>query len=272
MANHMDNQLLQYLPEVIRQEVPRQIPDRPGVFRLDRATHDFLLAFEKILLGRVDTFPNAPTVQGLEQTLNDLARYFTPGTSPANGAPDEFLPWLSQWVALSLRTDIFDSNSEDSNGIKYEAKNNAIRRTFIAQMPELYRTRGTQESLTKLLEVFTQGGASGVTIESPVEGKPHFFKVMLNLETYKHSDSDTTPYKDSKAKKVFERTKELAHSVIRLEKPAHTHYLLIPAVTTMRIGLRKKPPRVPSNVEVPTKYNVIVGVNTRLGFTPKNFR
>lgn len=257
MANLLDNQLLQYLPEVIRQ---------------DTATHDFLLAFEKILLGRVDNITDAQgkAVQGLEQKLDDLARYFTPGTDSTNDAPDDFLPWLSQWVALSLRTDIFDSNSEDSNGnmIDYEAKNNAIRRSFIARMPELYRKRGTKEGLEELLIIFTEGGASKVTIEPHVDGKPHFFKVMLNLEKYKHSDSDTTPYKDSKAKKVFERTKELAHSVIRLEKPAHTHYLLIPAVETMRIGQREEPPRAPDNVGVPTTYNVIVGVNTRLGFTP----
>ena len=184
MANHVDNQLLQYLPEVIRQEVTRQVPDRPGVFQQDTATHDFLLAFEKILLSRFDNITDAQgkAVQGLEQKLDDLARYFTPGTDSTNGTPDDFLPWLSQWVALSLRTDIFDSNSEGANGVKYEAKNNAIRRSFIARMPELYRKRGTQESLAELLKIFTQGAASAVTIEPHVEGKPHFFKVMLNLE------------------------------------------------------------------------------------------
>jgi phage tail-like protein len=183
----------------------------------------------------------------LEQILDDLPRYFTPGQHEANGAPDDFLPWLSQWMALSLRTDITHDPVRD----------NALRRAFIARMAKLYRYRGTKKSMKELLEIFT---SRDVTIDDQKDGKPHYFEVHLNLETLKTSDS----------REAFERAKELAHSVIRLEKPAHTYYLLIPAVTTIRIGQRKEPPPPPRNVALPTKYFIRVGKNSRLGATPKN--
>ncbi len=229
----MATQLFEYLPEVLRED--------PG-------TRDFLQAFEKLLFGRADgiTDKQGNAVRGLEQILDDLPRYFTPGENETNGAPDAFLPWLSQWVALSLRTDI----TQDP------VKDNAIRRAFIARMAELYRYRGTKKSMKELLEIFT---SRDVTIDDQVDGEPHYFKVMLNLEAIKTSDS----------REAFERAKELAHSVIRLEKPAHTRYLLIPAVTTMRVGQQRKPPPPPTNVSLPTKYFVRVGKNTRLGATPR---
>src|SRR5260221_9247248 len=165
----MDNQLLQYLPEVFRQ---------------DPATRDFLLAFEKLLLGRADTVEDAQgsNPRGLEQTIADLARYFTPGENPADGAPDDFLPWLSQWVALSLRTDI----------------DIATRRAFIASMAKLYRDRGTRKSMQFLLEVLTK---KGVTINDQVDEEPHFFQVMIDLEAIK----------TSVGREAFERAKEIAH-------------------------------------------------------------
>lgn len=225
-------QLLQYLPQV---------------FREDPGTRAFLQAFERILLGgqKDVTSVLAENPRGLERTLDDLARYFTAGDDETNGAPNDFLPWLSQWLALSLRTDI----TQDAG------KDRAIRRKFIASMAQLYRYRGTRQSMQQLLEIFT---SKDVTIEDQVDGTPYFFKILLNLEELKTSDS----------KAAFERAKELAHSVIRLEKPAHTRYLLIPAVETMRIGQRQAPPPPPANVALPTRYSIRVGINTRLGVTP----
>jgi phage tail-like protein len=217
MANNLDNQLLRYLPEL---------------FREDPATRDFLLAFEKLLLGRTDAVKEAQVnnPQGLEQTIEDLARYFTPGENPDDGTPEDFLPWLSQWVALSLRTDI----------------DNTTRRAFVANMAKLYRDRGTKKGMQLLLEVLTK---KGVTINDQIDGEPHYFIVMLDLEAVKASDSIA----------AFERAKEIAHAVIGMEKPAHTRYLLIPAITTMRIGQREQPS------PGPTKYFIRVGKNTRLG-------
>lgn len=230
----MDQQLLQYLPEVFQQ---------------DAATRDFLRAFARILLGGEKDLNNLlqENPRGLEEILDDLPRYLRPGTDQTDGTPDEFLPWLSQWVALSLRTDI----------TRDPVRDRAIRRAFIARMAQLYRYRGTKKSMKELLEIFT---SRDVSIDDQIDGQPHFFKILLNLETIKTSES----------KEAFERAKELAHSVIRLEKPAHTRYLLIPAVITMRIGQRQAPPPPPGSVTLPTTYFIRVGINTRLGATPAN--
>lgn len=223
----------------------------PEIYRQDQATRDFLLAFEKILLGRTDDAKTQGIIdkenpQGLEQTLDNLQRYFTPGSdSTEDTAPDDFLPWLSQWVALSLRWDITLDPEE----------NNDRRRKFIAQMAQLYRYRGTKQSMQKLLAIFSQADEQAVIIDDEVDDKPYFFKVLLPLEAFKDSDH----------KKEFERRMELAHSVIRLEKPAHTYYQLIPNITTMRIGQRREPPPASDQVTIPTGYKIIVGKNTRLG-------
>src|SRR5262249_7669212 len=128
----MGKHLFEYLPEVLRED--------PG-------TKDFLQAFERILLGGTDSVidERGKELQGVEETLNDLPRYFSPGQNENNGTPDSFLPWLSQWMALSFRTDITLDTVKD----------NAIRRAFIARMAQLYRYRGTKKSLKELLEIFT---------------------------------------------------------------------------------------------------------------------
>ena len=210
----------------------------PAVLRDDPGTAALLAGFEKVLLGRPDGPPDPP--RGLEQILDDLPRYVTPGTGSADGTPDEFLPWLSQWVALSLRTDV----TLDA------ARDNALRRAFIGSMVRLYRYRGTKRSMKELLEIFT---GKDVVIDDQVEGEPFFFRVSLNLDAIKTSNNIA----------AFERVKELAHAVIRLEKPAHTRYRLIPALRTMQIG-RGWPPDPAA-----TPYNIQVGKNTRLGSIPK---
>jgi phage tail-like protein len=210
----------------------------PAVFREDPATVDLLEAFEKILIGRRDG--PADPARGLEEILDDLPRYLTPGAGAADGTPDEFVPWLSQWVALSLRADITLDVGKD----------NELRRAFIANMVRLYRYRGTKRTMKELLEIFT---GKDVTIDDQVDGEPFFFKVTVNLEALK-----TRAGMDA-----FERLKELAHSVIRLEKPAHTRYQLIPATVKLRIG------RGWPNDPRKTPYYIQVGMNTRLGSVPE---
>src|SRR5262245_36803958 len=93
---------LDYLPALFQQDAP---PGRTNW--LGR----FLLAFEAIFTGAGD--PSAP---GLEEQLDGVGdgavrgieRTFEPGPGMDDGqrAPSEFLEWLSQWVALSLRADV----------------------------------------------------------------------------------------------------------------------------------------------------------------------
>lgn len=242
------------------------LQDLPAYLRDDPGTQDLLIAFERLLLGGDDDLQSVLNANppGLESTLDELPRYFTPGTTSEDGAPDEFLPWLSQWVALSLRTDItFGAN-------KSVARENELRRSFIADLARIYRFRGTKRSMQELLGVFTarREVKDGKLVTTPreviindqVDGQPNYFVIQLNLEEIKGASSITD----------FERVKELADSVIRLEKPAHTRYLLIPAVTTMRIGQRAEPPTIPPNARLPTKDFIRVGDNTRLGVVPKN--
>lgn len=238
--------LIDLLPQAL---AAHQVPDpneRTG-FRVDPAMADFLQAFESVLLRRLLPPEDEPTEpkRGLEEIVDDLARYFTSGTNGGNGAPDDFLPWLSQWVALSLRADIFQAgarltrdladkfngfaggndflpnvplNQSDANKL-----NLLKRREFIGQMIYFYRKRGTKANMKQLLEIFTCADA---TIIDQVDGKPHFFIVELSLEALKGSGDRAS----------FFRAQELAHSVIQLEKPAHTYYQLVPQVITMRIG------------------------------------
>lgn len=229
----MADELLQYLPEVFR-------VDPNGEGDTSSAMRDFLRAFERVLIGFDDGDPQL----GLEKILDDLSRYFTAGTKKDDGTPDSFLPWLSQWVAMSLRT---DSSAE-------AGMNNETRRRLIANRVRLYRMRGTKSGLEELLGIFT---SRKVVIEDQIDGEPHFFRVTLSLDDIKTGDN----------KAAFDRAKEVVHSVISQEKPAHTRYLLIPLVKTMRIGQRREPPPPQAHVSLPTPYSICVGRSTRLGVT-----
>ena len=253
------------------------LQDLPEVLREDPATQELLRAFERLMLGGDDDLLELKVLDtnptGLESRLDELPRYFTPGTTEVDGTPDEFLPWLSQWVALSLRTDItFGAD-------KSVTRENELRRNFIADLARIYRFRGTKQSMQELLGVFTarrelKNGRLVVTprevvINDQVDGQPYYFVIQVDLEEIKGGDSIA----------AFNHVKALADSVIRLEKPAHTRHLLIPAVTTMRIGQRAEPPRAPPGAHLPTKDHIRVGGktplgvvigNTRLGVVPRN--
>ena len=71
----------------------------PALYADDPYLGRFLLAFEKLLLGRDDGL--AFTHAGLEQTIDRLAGFIDPETAPA-----DFLPWLSSWTAFMLRADL----------------------------------------------------------------------------------------------------------------------------------------------------------------------
>jgi len=227
-----------------------------------------LKAFERLLMDGADDLSNVlephANPRGLEDLLDDLPRYFTPGSSELDGTPDAFLPWLSQWVALSLRTDI--TYGENKN----PARENQLRRNFIAELADIYRHRGTRLSMQRLLGVFTarreiKDGKLVVTprevlINDQLDGQPHYFVIQLNLEDVKGGSSTED----------FKRVSELARSVIDLERPAHTRYLLQPIFVTMRIGQRAEPPKSPPGGQLPTNDFVRVGDTTRLGVVPRN--
>jgi phage tail-like protein len=219
---------------------PSLLSQLPEVFRSreDEKLADFLKAYEKVLLGRPDigTLPDLPfpdedlkSLRGLEDILDDLPKHFQPLETP-----DDFLPWLSQWVALSVVLQ------------RAVADNKERMRNFIAEMSKIYRSRGTKEGMARLLEIFT---GKRVSIDDQIDGEPFFFKVMIYV----------SPSNE-------QRDMMLARAVINLEKPAHTRYRLIPAVPTMQIG--KGWP----NDRNRTKFFIKVGdrEKSRLGLTPKS--
>ncbi len=142
----------------------------PAIFGEDPALGDFLVPFEKILLG--------PTSDGsaLREIIAGLAAYFDP-----TQAPSEFLGWLAGWVALNLRADLDE----------------AQRRSFIANAVPLYRLRGTKAGLERFLYIYT-GLAPTITeyekasfqigVHSTVGvdtflagGGEHYFKVVIRI-------------------------------------------------------------------------------------------
>src|SRR5213083_1269788 len=89
----------------------------PSIFHEDKFLAEYLSAFEKILVGSEGTHPSS-----LEAIIAGLAGYFDPKLTP-----EEFLPWLSEWVALGLRADL---------PVK-------VQRDFLAQVISLYKLLGT---------------------------------------------------------------------------------------------------------------------------------
>jgi phage tail-like protein len=174
----------------------------PTPFREDRATNDFLKAFEKVLLGVKDTTTiGADPFRGIEELIAQLPAYFDPMATP-----EAFLPWLAGWLAFTLRADL----------------DKAKHREFIAQLPELYQWRGTPRSLLKIVKTFTNRDAT-VTL-SPTD--PLCFQVMIDLSDLVKGKQQTE----------FDRVLAIAHALVRRERPAHTCYVLIPVFETFRLG------------------------------------
>jgi phage tail-like protein len=216
MVTRSPSQLLAYLP---------------AIYQADPFLGQFLLAFEKILLGNQDNldFP-APS---LEETIADLALRFDPQQTP-----EAFLPWLASWTAFSLRADLSPAQQRD----------------FIAKTILLYRRRGTKENLQQLLEIFTIskptivetaaaelqiGVHSTLGVDTYLSGgPPHFFRVIVSLPQLEPA--------------LLARQLEIARALIELEKPAHTYYELEPIFPSMQIGVHST-----------------VGVDTLLGTVPE---
>jgi phage tail-like protein len=188
----------------------------PALYRQDRFLGDFLRSFE--------------TVFGeLEARIADVPRYLDPATTDA-----EFLPWLSGWVALTLRADW----DEDT------------RRNFLGKIVPLYRSRGTRPGLQQMLELYT--GGQRVDIVDDFDAVPHFFQVQVTL-----AEPDPA---------LLRRKQEIARAIIDQEKPAHTFYALRISVPTMRLVSRALQDRArAAKRTVPPR--LILGSNTLLGTT-----
>lgn len=208
---------LEYLPAVFQQDA------RPGRTNwLGR----FLRGFEAILTGSGD--PAAPGLEelldGIPGELGGIERTFEPGPGldDAHRAPDDFLDWLSGWVALSLRADVAPER----------------QRVLIANAVRLYRIRGTKSGLEQLISLYTTLGATvqeagprlQIGVHSTVGedtsingGPPHFFRLTIRLPT-------TSPDEIAAQRRIVT-------AITDAEKPAHTYYTLDIETPILQIGV-----------------------------------
>jgi phage tail-like protein len=193
----------------------------PALFHEDKFLVEYLSAFEKVFLG-----PGDAQLRSLEATIAGIARYFNP-----KEAPEEFLPWLADWMAFGLRADL-------SVG---------LQREFLTHVISLYKKRGTPESLRKLLKLFTGAEPTileGDDLDQPnhkdwnvadgfqkwqkEDGKPeHAFGVLLSF-TGSHEQADNPASE-------IARKLSIAAALIDLEKPAHTIFYLVPIFPSLKL-------------------------------------
>jgi phage tail-like protein len=153
-------------------------------------------------------------LSGVQEKLDNIHTYFHPYY-----APSVFLPWLASWMAMVL-----DENWTEEK-----------KRKLIKNAVEIYKWRGTLRGLKLYLKIITGvepeiiehhfpfkdfeiGVGSLVGMDSIIEEKvdlAHCFTVKVPLPV----------------KKVDDYTIKKIHEIIRTEKPAHTKYFLIFAVS-----------------------------------------
>jgi len=201
---------LQYLPSIL------QDPQKSDTL------NGLLLAFEDILSGSnqsittnnssdsqiikvINDDPTNANLLGLEDIINQLNGFFDPSKTP-----DEFLPWLAGWVALSLRDDW----------------SSQTRRAFVKQAIKFYRLRGTKAGLTEILDLYLYNSGlsttrTNVKIEDEFDNFPYFFQVTVKL----NKRDQVGYYKQA----------NIAKAIIDQQKPAHTYYALKILMPSMMI-------------------------------------
>ncbi len=186
----------------------------PAILQEDVFLGQFLLAFEKILSVLNETPSQEQIITattenppGLEEIIDKIHLYFNPQQTP-----EEFLPWLAGWVALSLR----DDWAVD------------VKRAFIQQIVGLYRKRGTKAGLIKILSIYLKNAGFGEKVEvfDRFDNFPNYFQVQLTL-------NDPDPDK-------YWRQAKIAQAIIDREKPAQTYYSLKILLPTMQLTKRSQ--------------------------------
>jgi phage tail-like protein len=164
----------------------------PAIYSEDDFSGRFLRIFEEI-------------IKPVQSMINDIYFYFD-----LNTTPESFLPWLASWLGLVL-----DERWTDDQ-----------RRQLIKSAVELYRWSGTIHGLSEYLRIYTGvepkitefgtdqgmrlGGASKLGAQTQIGGQGNIFcfTVELNLSDKQELDTD------------------IIKSIIEIQKPAHTAYIL----------------------------------------------
>ena len=216
----------------------------PAIYREHPFLNDYLSAFEKILLGRNDGEPipggkAGAETRSLEETIDRIPTLFDP-----EDTPKDFLPWLASWAALTLRADLGEG----------------AQRGFVANIIQRYRRRGTKDNLAELLKIFTKTtpeiDENAVPSKDFKERYPQFKTDPTPLHFFKVSVWLTDPTTET-----VQRTREIAHAIIELEKPAHTFYELETRFASMQIR---------ADYSDRDKYRATLGVDTLITDEVKN--
>ncbi len=162
--------ILRYLPE----NYQLAAADRRGVMRALLAVMDGM---------------HAPA----DRVLRSLDTYVDP-----NRAPDAFVLMQASWLGLERYFD-WTGGSPGVGEAHYAAGIDQLR-LLIARFPELVRSRGTNQSLTRFLEVAT--GVSGFEVEDGME-VGHPFHIVV------HVPAAAAPLDD------------LVRRIVAGERPAH---------------------------------------------------
>lgn len=226
IATAMRDRLFAQLPAVYREELAPGVPNRLG---------ELLEAFAQVLLGSgvassrgLEEFIGGLQTETGPRTATGLPRYFDTGAqldrstlAPAEEcAPDDFLPWLARWIALTLREDWKPTD----------------KRYLVGHAARLYRLRGTKRGLEELLAIYTSLPASvderstpfQIGVHSRVDvdtiiggGEPLFFHVKVKVA----GPADVPKHEP------------IITALVELQKPAHTQYRLqIEGIPIFKVG------------------------------------
>jgi len=219
---------------VLTTSKPHLMDYLPSIYQEADAAHpktflgQLLLAFEKVLVGLEEEKAQRKVVageaetdsglKGLGEEIERLHQLFDP-----QEAPEEFLPWLAGWAALSWRPELSSKR----------------KRRLLARIIPLYRIRGTRKYLEELLMLCvdavvmvsdTEMPELQVGVHSTVDsdtylggGAPYFFRVTLLAPQLSASE--------------VQAQVQIAHAIVELAKPAHTSYELDVVSPKLQLGL-----------------------------------
>ncbi|MCA9539035.1 MAG: hypothetical protein KC620_09100 [Myxococcales bacterium] len=203
----------------------------PAALRGDPVVEGFLLAFERVLVGRLGAFRDGypddpiPGTEGIEERLTRVGDLLAPrpGDEDSARTPEAFLPWLEDMLAVPARAEL----------------DGETRRRFLRAALPSYRKRGTKQGLIDSLGRYL-GNAQDVQIYE-FEDEPHFFQVEVVVRT--------------RSAMTLARIDRVVRALIDQLRPAHTWYSVRYLVPTMQI------------IDHPTEEEpgILLGVNTLIG-------
>lgn len=220
----------------------------PAILRQGPFMARFLLAFEAVLGGGVAAPPGYSGVmpEGLEKLLERVHAFFDPDTAPV-----EFLPWLSQWAATSLRDDW----------------SNETKRAFLGRIVPLYQKRGTRTGIEEVLRLCV-GPADVIEFDKRARyfqalpltvGEPPEYIVEFDETKPKHAFLVILRVSDRDPDRLARLVRQV-REILDREKPAHTFY-----------GLRIEYPAMQiTETRTTANQGIIVGVTTVLGNNAAN--